>query len=67
MVSVKRAFRLECFSTLMFFLTNIVAAFYLVQQKKKQKKQSNEAGALKDIFGLPGQRPHPKYYLNHFE
>ena len=65
MVSVKRAFRLECFSTLMFFLTNIVAAFYLVQQKKK--KQPNDAGALKGVFGLPGQRPHPRYYLNHFE
>ena len=66
MVSVKRGFRLECFSTLMFFLTNIVAAFYVVQQKKK-KKQPNEVGALKDVSGLPGQRPHPKYYLNHFE
>ena len=37
MVSVKRGFRLECFSTLMFFLTNIVAAFYLEQQKKPKK------------------------------
>ena len=50
----------------MFFLTNIVAAFYLVQQKNKIK-QPNEAGALKDVSGLPGQRSHPKYYLNHFE
>ena len=50
----------------MFFLTNIVAAFYLVQQKNKIK-QPNEAGALKDVSGLPGQRPHPKYYLNHFK
>ena len=37
MVSVKCGFRLECFSTLMFFLTNIVAAFYLEQQKKLKK------------------------------
>ena len=65
MVSVKRGFRLECFSTLMFFLTNIVAAF--VFQCKKNKKQPNEAGALKDVSGLPGECPHPKYYLNHFE
>ena len=58
MVSVKCGFRLEYFSTLMFFLTNIVAAFYLVQQKT----HPNEAGALKNVSRLPGQRPHPKYY-----
>ena len=47
----------------MFFLTNIVAAFYLVHQKA----HPNEAGALKNVSRLPGQRPHPEYYLNHFE
>ena len=45
-------------------LTNIVAAFVF---QCKKKKQPNEAGALKGVFSLPGQRPHPKYYLNHFE
>ena len=59
MVSVKSGFRLEyCFSTLMFLLTDIVATFVFNAKKK---------GALKGVFGLPGQRPHSKYYLNHFE
>ena len=66
MVSVKCGFRLECFSTVMFFLTDIVAAF-VFSVKKRRKKKPSEASALKGVSGLLGQRPHPKCYLNHFE
>ena len=34
---------------------------YLVQKKPK------EASALKGVSGTPGQCPHPKHLLNHFE
>ena len=70
MVSVKCGFRLEYFSTLTFLLTNIVATFVFSAIKNNsdnKKKKPNEAGALKGISGLLGQRPHPEYYLNHFE
>ena len=50
----------------MYLLTDIVAAFVL-SERKKRKKKPNEAGALKGVFGLRGQCPHPKYYQNHFE
>ena len=50
----------------MFSLTNIVAAF-VFYCKKTPKKQTNEGGALKGVSCLPGQCPHPKYYLNYFE
>ena len=50
-------------------LNDIVAAFVFSAKKKKRerKKKPSEAGALKGVSDLPGQRPHPKYYLNHLE
>ena len=54
------------FSTVMFLLTDTVAAF-VFSVKKAKKKNLNEAGVLKSVSGLLGQRPHPKCYLNHFE
>ena len=56
------------------FLDEYWAAFVFSAKKppKKQNKQtnkiqSNEASALKASSDLPGQRPHPKSFLNHFE
>ena len=58
MVSMKCGFRLEqCFSTLMFLLTDIAAAFVFSAKRKKRKKKPNEVGALKGVSGLPGQPP----------
>ena len=53
----------------MFLMTDTVAAFVfsVKKEKKKKRKKPNKVGALKGISGLPGQHPHPKYYLNHFE
>ena len=65
MVSVKCGFRLECFSTVMFLLTDIVAAF--VFSGKKRRKKAKWSKWLKGVSDLLGQRPHPKCYLNHFE
>ena len=57
MVSIKGDFRLECFSTLMFFFFWSYFLFcscfcvYLVQKKKKKKK--TEASALKGVSASP--------------
>ena len=40
MVSVKCGSRLECFSTLMFLLTDIVVAFVFIAKKQKIKKRA---------------------------
>ena len=49
-------------------LNDIVAAFvFSAKKKRERKKKPSEAGALKGVSDLPGQQPHPKYYLNHLE